>query len=279
VVDRQRGEVRFGDGIKGRIPPVAANNIRLRKYQTGGGLLGNKPAGSITQLRTSVAYVSSVANLEPAFGGQDIEDWDSVSERGSRWLRHRGRAVTREDYEDLAMLASPVVARAKCYPNLDLARDPTGGIEMPGVVSLVVVPHSPDPRPGPDLNLLHHIAKFMNGRRVADTELIVLAPQYVQVNVEAVIVATGADTGAAAVTQCKHEISRYLHPLTGGGNGRGWEFGRLPHESDLYAILEAIRELEYVRSLNIRMIEEGKGLLQSKKFLIYAGAPKIQLRM
>jgi predicted phage baseplate assembly protein len=226
-----------------------------------------------------VPYVSSVINLEPAIGGQDIEDWDSLSERGSRWLRHRGRAVTREDYEDLAILASPVVARAKCFPNLDLASDPTGRIEMPGVVSLIVVPRSLDPRPMPDLNLLRHIAKFMNEHRVADTELIVLAPQYVQIIIEAVIVATGADTGADAITRCKHEISRYLHPLTGGDHGRGWEFGRLPHESDLYAILEKIRELEYVRSLNLRMIEERKGLLQSKKFLIYAGEHKIQLRM
>jgi predicted phage baseplate assembly protein len=220
-----------------------------------------------------------VTNLEPAFGGQAIEDWDSLRERGSRWLRHRGRAVTREDYEDLAKLASPVVARAKCYPNLDLAQDPTGGVEMPGVVSLVIVPRSLDPRPLPDLNLLHHVAKYMNECRVADTELIVLAPEYVQVSVEAVIVAAGADTGAAAVAQCKQEISRYLHPLTGKDHGRGWEFGRLPHESDLYAILEAIRELEYVGSLNIRMVEERKGLLQSKKFLIYAGEHKIQLRM
>ena len=119
----------------------------------------------------------------------------------------------------------------------------------------------------------------MNEHRVADTELIVLAPQYVQIIVEAVIVATAADTGAAAVTQCQHEISRYLHPLTGGDNGRGWEFGRLPHESDLYAILEKIRGLEYVRSLNMRMVEERKGLLQSKKFLIHAGEHNIQLRM
>ncbi len=278
VVDRQRGEIRFGDGINGRVPPVAANNIRLRKYQTGGGLLGNKPAGTITQLRTSVAYVSSVTNLEPAFSGQDMEDWDSLRERGSRWLRHRGRAVTREDYEDLAKMASPVVAAAKCYPNLDLAKDTAGDTEMPGVVSLVVVPHSPDRKPLPDLNLLHHIAKFMNGRRVADTELIILAPQYVQVNVAAVIVATGTDTGAVAVAQCKQEISRYLHPLTGGDHGQGWEFGRLPHESDLYACLEAIRDLEYVRSLNISLAEERQGLLQSKKFLIYAGEPKIQLK-
>lgn len=278
VVDRQRGEIRFGDGINGRLLPVAANNIRFRRYQTGGGLFGNKPAGSITQLRTSVAYVSGVTNLEPAIGGQDIEDWDAVRERASGLLRHRGRAVTREDYEDLAKLVSPVIARAKCYPNLDLAQDPVGEAELPGIVSLIVVPRSLDRKPLPDLNLLHQVAKYMNGCRVADTELVVLAPEYIQVSVEAVIVASGADKGAAAVSRCRQELNRYLHPLTGGDQGRGWEFGRLPHESDLYACLEAIPELEYVRSLEISLIEECEGLLQSKKFLICAGEPKIQLR-
>ena len=279
LVDRQRGEIQFGDGINGLIPPVAANNIRLRKYRTGGGVFGNKPAGSIIQLRSGVAYVSSVTNLEPAFGGQDIEDWNSVRERGARMLRHRGRAVTVEDHEDLAKLASPNVAKAKCYPNLDLAQDPAGSIEMPGVVSLVIVPYSLDRKPLPDLNLLHRVANHMNTCRVADTELIVLAPEYVCIRVEAVIVSAGADSGAAAVARCRQEIDRYLHPLTGGDDGRGWEFGQLPHESDLHACLEAIRELEYVRSLSIRMIEERRGLLESKKFLICAEEPKIQLKM
>jgi hypothetical protein len=118
----------------------------------------------------------------------------------------------------------------------------------------------------------------MNAQRAADTELVVLAPQYVQISVEAVIVPQGVDTGATAVTKSKQAINRYLHPLTGGDHGRGWEFGRLPHESDLYAILEAIGELEYIRSLKIRTIEERKGVLQSKIFLIHAGEPIIHLR-
>ena len=279
LVDRQRGEIRFGDGIQGLIPPPAANNIRLQKYQTGGGLSGNKPAGSISQLRSSVAYVSAATNLEPGLGGQNIEDGESVRRRGASLLRHRRRAVTLEDYEDLAKLASSDVARAKCYPNLDLAQDPAGTIQLPGVVSLILVPNSREPKPMPDLNLLHRVAKFMDAHRAADTELILLAPEYVRVDIEAVIVPVGVDTGAAAVERSKQEIVRYLHPLTGGSQGRGWKFGRRPQESDLYACLEAIPELEYVRSLEIHPVEEREGLLKTAQFLIFAGEPKIQLRL
>ena len=53
-------------------------------------------------------------NLEPARGGVDAETLASLRQRGPRAIRHHDRAVTIEDYEDLAMLASPEVARAKC---------------------------------------------------------------------------------------------------------------------------------------------------------------------
>jgi hypothetical protein len=276
VVDRQSGAIRFGDGRQGRIPAIGANNVRLRRYQTGGGAFGNKPAGSITQLRTSVRYVDSVINLEPAVGGQNVEDWEAVRERGARWLRHRERAVTLEDYEDLATLASPAVAKAKCYPNRDLAVDPAGKSIQPGVVSVIIVPRSQDPRPLPELALLRRVRHFLEARRVPDTELVILAPEYVRVSVIAVVVAATAQPGASMVRQCDQVVGRYLHPLTGGPYGRGWEFGQRPYESDFYALLESIRGLE-VQSLTINMAEERQGLLESGLFLICAGEYSIRL--
>jgi hypothetical protein len=277
VVDRQTGEIRFGDGVKGLIPPVAANNIRLRRYQTGGGASGNKPAGSITQLRTSVLYVDSVVNLEPAIGGQDIEEWDSLRERSARWLRHRDRAVTLEDYEDLAKQASPVIAKTKCYQNRDLVADPSGNLIRSGVVSLIIAPRSGDRRPSPDLPLLHRVKTFLRARQTPDAEVIVLAPEYVHVAVEARVVAANPDAGASIITKCEEALEKYLHPVSGGPEGKGWEFGRRPHESDLYALLESIRDLGHVGSLDMRLREERPGLLESGIFLICSGEHRIRL--
>jgi len=277
TVDRQSGEIRFGDGTQGRLPAAGANNVRLHRYQTGRGALGNKPAKSITQLRTSVPYVDSVVNLEPALGGQNVEDWDAVRERGARRLRHRDRAITMEDYEDLAKLASPAIAKAKCYPNRDLAVEPSGKLMQPGVVSVIIIPRSKDPRPLPELTLLRRVRDFLDERRVPDTELVILAPEYVRVSVTAVVVAATAQTGTGIVTQCDQELDRYLHPLTGGSGGRGWDFGQQPHASDFYALLESVRGLEYVQFLAISMEEERPGLLESGLFLICAGEHSIRL--
>jgi hypothetical protein len=277
VVNRETGEIMFGDGKRGRIPPAGTNNVRLKLYQTGGGAAGNKAAGTIVQLRTTVPYVDSVNNLEPASGGQDMEDWDSLRERGSRWLRHRDRAVTVEDYEDLAKLASPVVAKAKCYSTRDLALDPTGKELRPGSVSIVIVPHGEDPRPQPDLGLLRRVRDSVYQRRVPDASLVVLGPEYVRISVAIVVVAEAAYAGASVVLRCEETLSRYLHPVTGGDYGRGWDFGARPRESDLYALLESVQGLRYVRSLDVRAEEGRPGLLQDGNFLISSGEHRIHL--
>ena len=277
VANRETGEIMFGDGTKGQIPPAGANNVRLRRYQTGGGIAGNKAPGTIIQLRTTVPYVDSAINLEAASGGQDIEDWDSLRERGSRWLRHRDRAVTAEDYEDLAKLASPLVAKAKCYSARDFALDPSGRSLQPGVVSVVIVPRGEEARPVPDLSLLWRVRDFLNQRRVPEASLVVLAPEYVRVCVEAVVVAEAAHAGASVVSRCQEKLKHYLHPVTGGDEDRGWEFGEWPHESDLYAVLESVQGLGYVRSLHFREEEDRPGLLKTENFLISSGEHRIRL--
>jgi hypothetical protein len=182
-----------------------------------------------------------------------------------------------EDYEDLAKLASPAIAKAKCYPNRDLAVELSGKMMQPGVVSVIIIPRSKDPRPLPELTLLRRVRDFLDERRVPDTELVILTPEYVRVSVTAVVVAATAQTGIGIVTQCDQALDRYLHPLTGGSSGRGWDFGQRPHTSDFYALLESVHGLEYVQSLAISMEEERPGLLESGLFLICAGEHSIRL--
>lgn len=276
VVERLSGEICFGDGAKGMLPPIGANNIRLRAYKAGGGISGNKPVNSITQLRTSLPLVASVVNHEPAAGGQDIEDWSSVYLRGSSYLRHRGRAITAADYEDLARNASPLVARVKCFPLRDLASD-CASTDRPGVVSLVVVPKKLETEPKPSLDLLRRIWEFINPLREQSTSLIVLGPEYIRISVQAVIVPAYEYTEANIVTNCLTQLETFLHPLTGGEHSKGWAFGERPHESDLFALLESIPGLEFVRSIQIICQEKRPNLLENGNFLVCSGKHRITL--
>lgn len=265
VVDRLTGEVRFGDGARGRAAPPGRSNLRAALYRTGGGAAGNRPAGNLTQLRTPVPYVDRVANPEPAAGGAAAEGLDRVRVRGPRSLRHRDRAVTLADLEDLAMEASPEVALARAVP--------PAGLEEAGRVRVLVVPRGGRGRPVPSLELLDRVRAFLAERIPATVELEVLGPEWVEVGVSVEV--APVEPGAAGEVQAalSARLADFLHPLTGGPGGAGWPFGRRPWRSDLYALAEAVPGVDHVRLLEVRETP----FPRTPYFLVYSGAHTVRV--
>jgi predicted phage baseplate assembly protein len=284
VLDHLTGEIQFGDGLNGLIPPIGTGNLRLTRYQTGGGTAGNKPAGTIVQLKTTVPYVDKVTNTEAATGGADAETLDSLRDRVPRTIRHNGRAVTLEDYEDLAMLASPAVARTKCIPLLNLLKNPLEAPnapgqppKAPGEVSVIIVPRSTDTKPLPSLELMTRVQNYLEANSLPTVNISVVGPLYISVNVTTEIALTSLE-GASAVEQAvEQKLANFLHPLTGGLDGTGWAFGREPYRSDFYALIEAIPGVDHVRSLDVKEIEDQPGAKETGRFLVYSGRHKINL--
>lgn len=279
VLDHLSGEIRFGDGLNGLIPPGGIGNIRLARYQIGGGNTGNKPAREIVQLKTTVPYVDKVTNTEAAAGGVDAETLDSLLQRAPRTIRHGGRAVTVEDYEDLAMLASPEVARAKCVPLRNLIEDPLG--QQPAVrgeVSVIIVPRSREAKPQPSLELLSRVRDYLEAYSVPTAHVWVVGPLYVSVKVEPEIALVSLE-GASVVEQTvQQRLASFLHPLTGGLDGAGWDFGRKPHHSDVYAVIEGVPGVDHLRSLIIDdKIEDQPGVSATGRFLVFSGTHTISL--
>lgn len=292
VLNHLTGEIRFGNGLNGLIPPVGTGNLRLT-YQTGGGSAGNKPEGTIVQLKTTIPYIDKVTNPEPATGGADAESIDLMRDREPRKLRHNDRAVTLEDYEDLAMIASPAVARAKCVPLLNLLDQPTAipssleeAPKSPGNVSVIIVPRSAEVQPLPSLELLNRVQDYLQAHSLATVEVAVVGPLYVQVSVTVEIALTSLE-GATAVEQAVDQtLTSFLHPLTGGFDHHGWAFGREPYKSDFYRLIEAIPGVDYIRRLTIddgraqaspQMQQQITAILNTKRFLVYSGQHRITL--
>jgi predicted phage baseplate assembly protein len=206
TLDRQTGELRFGDGQNGRLPPEGQNNIRAAHYRTGGGQRGNREAQTIVQLKTSIPYLAEVINYEAAVGGAEQESIEQVKRYAPRQLRHRDRAVTIEDVEDLAFAASSEVARTKAIPpqfrpmNLWLDLDQEPG-ELPihqralaGEMGLIIVPHSSAPRPVPTPALIARVQQYVQARASATAKLWVSGPQWVEVQIATTIVPTSIET-------------------------------------------------------------------------------------
>ena len=265
TLDLSTGEVRFGDGRHGLIPPLGRNNLRL-SYRSGGGLEGNRPAGNITQLRGTVPYVDSVLQYEAAEGGAAEEALAEITARGPLKLRHRDRAVAPADFEDLAFEASTEVARARCVP----ARD---GADA-GTVGLIVVPRSAAAKPVPAVELLGRVRAYLEARLSPVLDLWIVGPDWLEVSVTVEIVPRVLEGANDVQNAVLDRLSSFLHPLTGGLDGEGWAFGRKPYRSDLYALIEGTPGVDHVRRLQVAELPR-EGGARPDRFLVYSGEHQI----
>jgi Baseplate J-like protein len=280
VLNRDTGEVVFGDGLSGRIPFAAPRNIVMATYRIGGGASGNRRAQTIEQLKTAIPYVDRVTNPEPSGGGADPETLDRLLDRAPRQLRHGLRAVTAQDFEDLAMLASPEVGRARCIPLADLAQDPDGNLTRPGVFTLIIAPVVEASaeliaRPVPSMELIRRVRDFLDERRSVEPDLVIVGPEYVAVKVETEFAVTDPDTASDVELAVTRTLSRFLHPAIGRKDGGGWNFGEEPARSDLFALIEDVPGVDHVRELNITRLEDRPGAYRTGYFLTCGAEPRV----
>lgn len=250
VLDSEAGTVTFGNGLQGYVPQIG-QRIRVLGYRYGGGAKGNVAAGAINRL----SGVSSVKLTNPlaAYGGGDAEDIESALDRIPGELRRRDRAVTRDDFRELALMTPGAdIGRAECLPLSHPARPKT---DSAGVVSVVIWPAMDKERPEapmPNRNQLRAVCRWLDARRLVTTELYVLPPKY-----RAVAVAVGLQVksgyGIDAVRRWVELVIRqYLAPLPPyGPEGEGWPLGRRVHGPELEAAALQVEGVEYLVDLQV----------------------------
>ena len=136
-IDRATGEVHFGPAVRepdgtlryyGAVPPKGAP-LRVPAYRVGGGPTGQRvgrrdPGAALD----GPAASTGSCNRRAAIGGVAAETVDEARLRGPLALRTRDRAVTAEDYEQLARAAAPQVARVRTVPAR--SDDEAGGVRV-----------------------------------------------------------------------------------------------------------------------------------------------------
>jgi hypothetical protein len=126
----------FGDGVNGAIPTAGAL-IRI-SFRTTLGLKGNLSARTLTTLVSNITIPSQnpiitkidVVNINSSVGGVDVEGIERIRKSAPLSLRTLNRAVTRQDYIDVAKLA-PSVDKAdvkfSCGKQVTIYVSPIGG--------------------------------------------------------------------------------------------------------------------------------------------------------
>jgi predicted phage baseplate assembly protein len=275
AIERTRGRVVFGGRELGMIPPAGADNVRLRRYQSGGGVVGNVSAGAASQLLAGV-LAERVGNVRPAEGGADSETLDRLRRRAPHVVRHRRQAITAADYEDLALEASPAVAVARALPTTH----PSGRF-APGWVTVRIVPQSSDARPTPSFELRERVRRFLAARAPAAIahQIAVVGPLFLPVGVVATVAPADATAAGPVRESVSAALQRFLHPLTGGPLGLGWPFGRDVFLSDVAAQLEALAGVDYVERLSLTVdgVSTGDSVAVPPERMVVAGALALTL--
>ena len=250
VLDRITGRLAFGDGVRGLIPPPGKDTIKVAVYRSGGGKIGNCAPNTITELKTTFPFVDKVRNYEAAAGGSDQEDISRVTVTGPRLVKNRDRAVTAEDFEWLALQASGEVSKARCLP-LTKASSMEAQKQEPGWITIIIVPQGEEDQPLPTQGLIRTVKDYLTARSLTTLaeRIDVIGPRYVPVSVEAEVIPERIEDAKAVENRVLDSIKLFLHPLRGGADGNGWEFGRDVYLSEIAAVIQGTEGVDRLRKL------------------------------
>jgi hypothetical protein len=251
VKDIVTGELRFGDGIRGAVPPKGDRNVRLARFQVGGGMDGNVAAASLAVLKQSLTFVEGVTNVTPAGGGADMETIEEVKARAPHLFRSRFRAVTAEDFEWIARQASTSVARSRCIP----CRDREGEVTVVVVPKVAADAGGEVVKPMPSTELMRRVKAELDAHKLVSTIVHVVRPRYRNLAVSVTVIRQAAGSSEAVKSEITHRVREFLHPLRGGKSRKGWPFGRPVSKVDVYHVCEEVGGVDFVDKVVIRDVD------------------------
>lgn len=244
LLDPKSGALTFGDGRRGRIP-VADAQIVANRYRVGGGAIGNVGAGTITKIKGKVRGIKEALNVRAAHDGSDAEPLDTVKLRAPHDLRNLKRAMSAEDFGEIA-LQTPGVSLHRAYAIARRAVDANQNlIVKDGAVTLIVLPKNKEDTPQPSEAQLRAICAWLEPRRLITTELHITGPKYKKVTKLSGRVQIRAGFDLTAVSDAVNKaLLDFFHPICGGSDGAGWPMGDDIFVGDIY---ELILDTEGVR--------------------------------
>ena len=270
VIDYDTGEIIFGDGVHGLIPPAGKNNIKATKYRFGGGERGNIKDEAIDLVLDEELkdLKVTVTNKLSASGGEEKEKIEDAIIRARKDLKKPYRAVTSNDYEDIAKATPGLrVKRAKAIPDKEK-----------GSVTVIVVPESTLDKPEPGDGFLTTVRKHLDKHRLITTGVHVKKPEYVEVSVNAVVkIKRGYELEKGGIEEA---LETFLHPLKGGPEKKGWQFGRSLFKSEIYELIDGTEGVDCVKGIDMidgKYRYDGEKIKISECGLVCSGKHSIRI--
>lgn len=278
-----KGEIRFGDGIRGKVPREDTE-IHVLEYETSRGDQGNLPAGSRWTAKGVKLEGLTISNLRPAIGGKREESIAESFERFIRDMRVPYRAVTSEDFEFIARETPGLrVAQAKTIPNFD----PYSNTKSDGSVTVVLIPFSPldtfRAPPEPSWGFRTAVSRHLEDHRLLGTRVYVVSPEYVRVEVKVIVTISKGFLDENIKKVILGKLNHFLHPAKGGIEGKGWPVGKPVYLSEIYQLIMNTEGVDVVGKIIINahtgaeQDENGDLILASRMSTVYSGEHSVEI--
>lgn len=160
--------ITFGDNVNGAIPAAGLNVYA--GYRVGGGSFGNLSANQVVDIASPIAGVS-IASSTAMTGGANAENIDQIRANAPRAYRTQNRAVTLQDFGDLALGVSSV-SQAKAIAN-----------QYTNVTVFCLATNNTTPTQG----LLDVVTRYLQERALAGATVTAQAASFVGVDMTMVV--------------------------------------------------------------------------------------------
>ncbi len=241
VWDAGEGVFRFGDHIRGFMPPKGTDNILLAGLKTCRGRGSAIRAGMITAAQSDDPRINGlrVRQIVPASGGEDPERFEETAARAAGALRSDGRAVTAGDYE-AAVRAVPGLIIENC-------RVLTGFAGADDRRVTVVVQGAGRARHSPRRAYTENIRRALDRCRLLNTPIQVVWPQPVRLLLRARIVTAPYFHDAGEM------VKRRAEEFIAGLNR---QFGATLSYGELYCAIDLMECVSSIESLSVEPLGE-----------------------
>ncbi|WES99609.1 baseplate J/gp47 family protein [Chryseobacterium arthrosphaerae] len=236
-------------------------------------------AKTIAKLITRVPQVKSVSQPYNSFDGKykeaDLEFYRRVSER----LRHKHRAITQWDYEQLVLQEFPEVFKVKC-----LNHTSEKSYMAPGHVTLMVVPNIKNKnafdiyQPRVSRASLNKIQNYVNELNTMHVKAQVVNPNYKEAQVETKVKFFEQYDETFYTRQLDEDIKKYISPWA-FTDSKDIDFNVELNVNHLVNYLEQLYYVDYVDEIKILVnnIIQKKTLIEvdPKSILVSAKQHKV----
>lgn len=248
-VERREGTLWFSCGKQGFLWGNRKEDQIKAVYTWGGGSQGNLKEGQVTHMSRSVRFLNQVVNHHKLSGGKDEELPEEAALRMEHQLLHGNRAVMLSDYEALALESAREVKRVKAFSNRNGM-----GERQRGAITLVVLQEEYQKEEFHTLQerIYGYIQSRMPGIRQVQSRFYIVEPWFTEIQVTAVCKIRPQDSVFACKAEAEERLNRFLNPLTGNFDGKGWNIGQAPCREQIRNVLHRTRGICRLQRLVVK---------------------------